>query len=366
MAGVRRLATPGLPRPLKLVIQWGVSLGILVAIAFVLREQFGSITAADVPLPPLWSIAAAVGTFVVANELLVRGWLGLVALGGARLDRRLGRWVWAKSQLARYAIGMAQVASRAIVARRFGLKPSTSAITTLLEVVWYTCINGALVLATVPWWLPGTGLGWAAWFALLPGLVIVLALSSPGLFIRAALLLAKVPPLNRLGAEYRVRDLRVTRGDSARLTGLYVGNALIRLSGFTAIYLGVGGSPEDLLRVTGAFALGHLIGAVAVFAPGGLGPREGVTAIVLAPVIGPGPVLMLVAATRLLELVAELLYAGVARTRSASHLAAHPDLRRAVTEPARADATDPPPPRLTGRATETPPVGTVPGREHPT
>lgn len=313
---MRRPRLRSLPTPLKLALQWSLSLGLLVMVALVLRDRFGAIGAADVPLPAVWSLVAAVVASLVANELLVRGWLGLVAMGGATMDRRLGRWVWAKSQLARYALGMAQVASRALVARRHGLTPSLGAITTLLEVVWYTCINAVMVLATIPWWLPGTGLEWAAWFAVIPGVVVALALISPAAFIRAALLLAKVPPLTRLRGLDRVRDLQVTQRDSARLTLLYVGNAAIRLVGFLALYVGIGGSLDDVGRVTGAFALGHLIGAIAVFAPGGLGPREGVTAIVLAPLLGSGPVLLLVALTRLTELLAELGYAGAARTRA--------------------------------------------------
>lgn len=330
---MRRPSARRFPRPLQLTLRWLLSIGLLVVVALVLRGRFDEVAATDVPWPHPWAVAAAVLAFVVANELLVRAWLGLVSLAGATLPRKLGRWVWAKSQLARYAVGMAQVASRAIVARRHGLRPSLGAATTLLEVVWYACINGLLALATVPWWLPDTGLAWAAWFAVLPGVVIALAVISPGTFLRAALLLAKLPPLNRIGAVERVRDLRIHRSDTVRLTLLYVGNALVRLAGFLALYVGVGGSAGDVLRVTGAFALGHLIGAVAVFAPGGLGPREGVTAVALAPVIGGGPVLMLVAATRLLELVAELGYAGFSRWRWSLYVAEHPEARGEDTTP---------------------------------
>lgn len=313
-------------------------MAVLVAVALVVRERFGAVSASDVPLPAAWSIAAAVGAFVLGNELLVRAWMGLTAMGGGHLPRKLARWVWAKSQLARYAIGMAQVPARAIVARRHGMAASTGAITTLLEVVWYACINGLMALATVPWWLPGTGLGWAAWFAVLPGLVIALALLSPQAFLSAALLLGRLPLLNRIGALEKVRDLQVSRRDTALLTLLYVGNATIRLAGFLALFVGVGGSTDDLLRATGAFALGHLIGAVAVFAPGGLGPREGVTAVALAPVIGGGPVLMLVAAVRLLELAAELLYAGFSRWRWSLYVGTHPEA--AHDDEADADAAD--------------------------
>lgn len=322
---MRPPSLPTLPRPARLVLRWAVSIAVLVAVALALRGRFTSVAESGVPWPRPESIAATLVLFVIANELLVRGWLALVAMGHGHIPRKLGRWVWAKSQLARYAVGMAQVASRAIVARRHGLRPATSAITTLLEVVWYTCINAAMALATIPWWLADTGLGWAAWLAVLPALVLAPALFAPRLFIEIAIWASRLPVLRKVGQLGRARDLEVSHGETALLTGIYVGNAIIRLAGFWCLYLGVGGPSDQILRVTGAFALGHLIGAVAVFAPGGLGPREGVTAIVLAPILGAGPVLMLVAATRLFELAAELTYAGFARWRWSLYVEKHPE-----------------------------------------
>ena len=310
----RRVRLPSLPRPVSAALRWAVSLGVLAIVAVVVRERFGAVEDVDAQLPGLGALVATVLLFAAANETLVRAWLALVSMGGAHLDRARGRWVWASSQLTRYAMGMAQVASRAVVARRHGLRPAAGAVTTLLEVVWYTCLNGLVAVATVPWWLSGTDLEWAAWFAVVPGVVLALALIAPSAFLRLTELLGRLPVLRR-GGLARAGALQVHRRETARLTLAYATNFTLRLAGFVVLYVAVGGQLQDLGRVTGAFALGHLIGAVAVFAPGGLGPREGVTALVLAPTLGAGPVLALVAITRLLELVAELAYAGVARLR---------------------------------------------------
>jgi hypothetical protein len=323
------------------VLRWALSLGVLAVITVVVADRFETVSSTGLPWPGPGAIAATVALFVVANEILVRAWLALVALGGAHLDRPLGRWVWSASQLTRYAMGMAQVASRAVVARRHGLRASAGAITTLLEVVWYTCLNGLVAVATIPWWLTGTGLSWAAWFAVLPGVVLALALLAPRAFVDLTVLAGRLPVLRRIGALGRAGELQVSRRDTAVLTLAYLGNFTFRLAGFVVLHQAVGGSIGDLGRVIGAFALGHLIGAVAVFAPGGLGPREGVTALVLAPVIGAGPVLMLVGMTRLLELVAELAFAAFARWRRPAEVA--------VTDrPAEAAVADRPTPATTG------------------
>lgn len=345
---------PSLPRPVSAAVRWAASLGVLAVVAVVVRDRFGAVDASGAILPGPAALAATVLLFAAANEILVRAWLALVALGGSHLDLRRGRWVWASSQLTRYAMGMAQVASRAVVARRHGLRPTAGAVTTLLEVVWYTCLNGLVAVATIPWWLAGTGLSWAAWFAVVPGLVLALALVAPRTFLQLTELLGRLPVLRR-GGLARAAAIEVHRADSARLTLAYAANFSLRLSGFVVLYLAVGGQAGDLGRVTGAFALGHLIGAVAVFAPGGLGPREGVTALVLAPTLGAGPVLGLVAITRLVELVAELAYAGVARLRwpGADVLDGAPS----TDGPAATTAG------TVGRVASEPPTATVNGRD---
>ncbi|MDP8970702.1 MAG: hypothetical protein M3N52_09475, partial [Actinomycetota bacterium] len=111
-----------------------------------------------------------------------------------------------------------------------------------------------------------------------------------------------------------VAKVRMGRGDAARLTLWYAANTGLRLVAFLLLFAAVGGSPTaDGLRAVGAWALGQLVGRLAVFAPGGLGPREGATALTVFPAIGGGPALVLVAATRLAEIVAEGLFVAAAR-----------------------------------------------------
>lgn len=302
---------PG-PR-LKRLGRWVLYLVVLAVLARVFLQRVGAVDANDLAFPAAWAVVVAVAAFMAANEILVRAWLALVALGGAELPAPVGRWVWSSTQLTRYTFGMAQVASRAVVARRYGMSPTAGAMTTILEVIWYSSVNGLVAVATIPWWLSGTGLDWAAWLAVVPGLVLALALFRPASFLSLARWSSQLPVLRRVGGLAAAADVPVGRRDTTTLTAAYLGNFAVRLLGFFVLYLGVGGPTDDIGRVVGAFALGHLIGAVAVFAPGGLGPREGVTAVVLAPLLSGGTILALVAMTRLLELVAELLYASLAR-----------------------------------------------------
>ena len=65
----------------------------------------------------------------------------------------------------------------------------------------------------------------------------------------------------------------------------------------------------DLPVAVGSFAAGYIVGLLALFAPGGLGVREGVLVVLLAPAIGAGPALVLSIGSRILMSVTEVLAA---------------------------------------------------------
>jgi glycosyltransferase 2 family protein len=297
---------------------WAVSIAILAATAALLRDRFTAVGEAG-GLPGIAPSLLAVLLFTAANAVLADTWRRMVALGGGRLSWGAGAWVWSVSQLARYTIGAAQIGGRAVMARRYGLTGTAGAVTALVEVGWQTSITAAMVLATLPWWLPGAGdLTWLAWVGVLPVLVLVWGLVAPQALLGAIAAVANVGPLRRVvGARIgRAADATaLTRGAAAELTGRFALNSGLRLVAFLGLYAAVGGTldAEGVLLATGASAVGQLVGRLAVFAPGGIGPREGATALVVAPVIGGGPALVLVAATRLLEVVAELAFFVIAR-----------------------------------------------------
>lgn len=299
------------------LLGWLAGLALLAAAALALRDQWHGVGEAG-GLPGAAPSAAAAGLFLIANAVLAITWRAVVrAAGGGELPLRAAVWVWAASQLARYSVGAAQVGGRAVLGRRYGLTLTAGGATALVEIGWQTAITALLVLATLPWWLGvADSLTWLAWAGVLPAVVLVVGLCAPARLLDALAATLRWGPLarltrGRLGAA--VDGVSLRRRDAVRLTGLYKLNTALRLAGVLVLFVAVGG---DVGRhwplVIGAASLGQLVGRLAVFAPGGLGPREGATALALAPAIGGGPALVLVAATRLLELVAELLFLAVA------------------------------------------------------
>jgi hypothetical protein len=304
---------------LRRVAGWGASAAVLAAVAFALRGRVtavGAVGGLPGPVPSVVAVAAN----IAANATLVVAWQRVLSAGRVHLTFDTAAWIWGVSQLARYTVGAAQVGGRALAGRPYGVTPTAGAVTTLVEVAWQTSLTALLSLATVPWWLPGAEqVEWLALVAVLPAAVLLAGLVAPQRLLAAVARAGAAAPVRRLTRGRLVgvaRDVALDRAGAARLTLLYALNSALRLLAFLTLFAAVGGDvASDGLRAVGAYALGQLVGRLAVFAPGGLGPREGATALVVAPAIGGGPALVLVAAVRLLELVAEALFFLAARLR---------------------------------------------------
>ncbi|MGI8873144.1 MAG: lysylphosphatidylglycerol synthase domain-containing protein [Egibacteraceae bacterium] len=304
-------------RPWLRAAGWAASVAILAATTALLRDRMGAVGDAG-GLPGVVPSSVAVVTYVIANLLLADTWWRVVALAGSSIGRGDAIWVWALSQLARYTLGAAQVGGRAVIGRRYGLTATAGAVTTLVEIGWQTAITALLVLATLPWWLPSSDdLRWLAVVGIVPAGALVVGLVAPRTLLRLVASALDLGPLARLtgGRAVDVAErVRLDRGHAAAFTLRFALNTALRLVAFGALFLAVGGDlPTTGLLALGAYAAGQLVGRIAVFAPGGIGPREGVTALLLAPALGGGPALVLVAATRLLEVVGELAFFGIAR-----------------------------------------------------
>jgi uncharacterized membrane protein YbhN (UPF0104 family) len=70
--------------------------------------------------------------------------------------------------------------------------------------------------------------------------------------------------------------------------------------------------PEFLLFVTGAYILSGVVGILAIFAPSGLGVREGLLLLLLTLVTEPGLALVVTVLLRLWSVALDALFAGSA------------------------------------------------------
>ncbi|PSO46900.1 MAG: hypothetical protein BRC32_05815 [Actinobacteria bacterium QS_8_72_14] len=272
---------------------WLALLALLAVAGWVVQQRWDTVDQAG-GLPGLGPSAAAVAVLGGANVVLAWNWRAVIALVGPRLPWRAALWVWSVSQLSRYTVSFAQVGSRAVLARSYGAPATAGVLSTLLELLWMVTVTSALVLATIPWWLPAVGdVRWLAWAALVPVAGLAAAMARPATAVRAIDWAGGRPVVARLtrgrleGVASRVGLSRATIASFAARYGL---NTALRHAAFLTLFAAVGGdlaARSDAGRRVGLAAGGggaaagdrrraRRVGCGATAAPAG-GDRAGLT-----------------------------------------------------------------------------------------
>jgi hypothetical protein len=251
------------------------------------------------------------GLFAAATVLLALSY-GLVAwLWGFALRRAAGTRpaagarIWFLSNLARYVpgnvwsyVGAVELARREGVARRVTL--AVMALTQVLSV-------GVALLAGLPVLLAERArLGRPA---LLGAVVVAAGAAVAVLFRRRLLQLAR----RRLPG-FDPAQLAPSAGTVAWLAAGYAAYWVVTGLAFAALVASLHPlAAADVPLVVAAYAAAYAAGFLALVTPAGLGVREGVLVVALAPVLPAGPALVVALVSRVWMMLAELAGAGVAQ-----------------------------------------------------
>ena len=265
-------------------------------------------------LKPQWS-ALAIAT-VLALAFRYWGahiWTTLLRSLGARdvrLDAEL-LYVYAKSWLGRYIPGTAPwILGKIYFASQRGIPKSKLAISSLLEAALQIIVQFLFALALLAFDprldVLSTGMRTTLAIAAVGCLVALV----PSVFNALVSLVYRLARRGTLPREHRASWSTVLKG-----FGLYsVGAVIGGLSLFFIARTVDGDLPyEQLLFVMGVSTLAGAVSMLAVFAPGGIGVREGIQ-VALLSIVMPTEVAILVAvATRLHGVLMDLTFYGSAR-----------------------------------------------------
>ncbi|SOC55983.1 lysylphosphatidylglycerol synthase domain-containing protein [Ornithinimicrobium cerasi] len=253
-----------------------------------------------------WSFVALAVVLSLLNVFFATlSWRAVSRGLGAPLGVRDASVVYLVGQVGKYLPGGVWnlVASAELGSDR-GIERRRTVGTLLVAVLVSATMGGLLVLLTLPG-APGTPLeewGWMRWLS--PLLVVaVLPVVLNRVLVTLLRVTRQAPVHDRIGA------------------GAVVESALWALASWAAIGLqvlvlavAVGAEPGmPLLRLSvGGYALAWVVGFVLVFLPAGVGAREAMLALAMAPVLGTGGILVVVLLSRVLLTVADLASAGLA------------------------------------------------------
>ncbi len=290
------------------LLRAGQLLLTVIVTAFILQRVGLSLDEVRVLDPARWRpdmpLLALASLLLFAGYLLSACYWGrmTVEMGGGDFHLRRACQIYFTANLGRYVPGkVLQIAGLAFLAGRAGVSSSIALAAAVVGqglTLMGAALVGLLAFRTLD------GMDAEAWgpfgfVVALGALVILVVVSVPSLFrgsielVSRALQTSAVPPLR----------VRPTFG--ARWTLLYTANWVVQAAAFWVLAgsLGVEGT---FLEMGPAFAAAYLLGYLAVFAPAGIGVREGFLVAFLEPVTGAAAALGLAVIARLWMTVVEL------------------------------------------------------------
>ncbi len=271
-------------------LRWAVQAAVaLVVVAMIARslaanwDRFRSVRV-SLDLHAGWLLASLLAIAVV-SALQIESWRVILAGWSQRLRFGAAARIWFLANLGRYVPGKVwSVAGLVVLARGEGVQPWAAAASAVVVQALGLGTAAAVVAATVPGAASGLRLAIAA----------VLSVGTIGVLVWPW----AVARLARLAGATEWRALPAGT--------VLLGAALTALSwvaygvAFWLLALGLG-LPGRLPAgvAVGVFALGYVLGLLALFVPGGVGVRELVYVGLLTPFLGSGGAIALSLASRI-------------------------------------------------------------------
>jgi hypothetical protein len=289
-----------LARALQLALTVVVTWFILDRVGLGLAELADVDRAAWVP-DPLLLVASSV-LLLAAYFASAAIWGRIVHdMGGPRLGVRDSVPIFMIANLGRYLPGKVwQVAGLAALARRQGVPAATAAAAAVLGQGIALVAAAAVGMGA----LLGGPESYRRWGLVGAALVVatIALLAVPAVFARLAGIWLRVTRTEHVG------NIGVLHG--LRWLALYTLNWTLYAVAFWVLSRSMG-LEGALLPVASAFAAAYVLGYAMVFAPAGLGPREGFMIVFLTPHLGAAPAGMIAVVSRLWTTGVELIPAGI-------------------------------------------------------
>jgi len=214
-------------------------------------------------------------------------------LGGPRIPPVRAARLFLVANLGRYVPGkVLQLAGLTLLAAREGVRPATAAVAAVLGQT--VALLGATLVGLGAFFAPGGGTRTWGWIGLAA--------------VASFLLIGSLPAARRLLATLWERFARDPEGETPtvladprfvwRWTALYALNWSIYAAAFWLLFIGLAGW-ATFLQAGAAFAAAYVGGYLALFAPAGLGIRESLLTVFLAPLVTPERALAIALVARL-------------------------------------------------------------------
>jgi hypothetical protein len=257
-------------------------------------------------------ILLAVPFSLLSRVFLPSIWIKVISIYHA-IDSREEYWdlnyIYAKAWLGKYIPGkVAWLAGKVYFAMDRGISKTVLGVASLVDTILQ--LLTAMILGVFFLLVSGAYSNFSTAYNVffLSSVIIGLITISPPVFNRLISFGYKTIKKKPFDAKYHIKTI-----DIARIAPLYM--AIHALSAlpiyFIVSSLGVSLSVIDLVYVSGAFIFAGAVGTFAVFAPSGIGVREGITLLFISSVMDSETALTLVILLRLWTVLLDFIYFGL-------------------------------------------------------
>lgn len=254
----------------------------------------------------LWPLLAASVLTVLTWFLLVRAWSRSLRWWGDSLPLGPAIRLWFVTNLSRFVPGtiwqFAHVSAEALNARISPVAATGAILFQQLVLLGTGIMLTASLAPVLPTSMTGT-----------TNPVVALGLAFLGVIAVIILLPVAAPTLERWTSRLLRREVKWPTPSRGELTE-YVGTLVVPWIAYgVAFWLFglslLGNAAPGLLPAAAVFIGSYVAGIIAVVAPGGLGVREAAMVVLLSPITGLAPALLLAVASRLWLVALEILTA---------------------------------------------------------
>ena len=257
-------------------LSWILAAAVVVVVGLNLGRGLAELRAHPLPRSPRWGLVLLSGAvFLSGHAVLVQTWRSMLACWDARLPFWGAARIWSVSNLARYLPGKIwNIGAMGAMSRNVGVSPVAA--------------SGSAILSTLVNLLAGFAVAVIAGRALLEqsshgrgAIAILIIVIAALLLVAAPWLMPRLAPIIARLAGRRVEATLPARAVVYALVGNVVAWLLYGAAFQLFVYGLLGSLAGAYAEYLAAYTISYILGYLFLFAPAGIGVREGVMVTVL-------------------------------------------------------------------------------------
>lgn len=257
-------------------LSWALAAAVVIIVGRDLAHGLSELRAHPLQRAPKWGLVLLSGAvFLSGHAVLVQTWRSMLACWDARLPFWSAARIWSVSNLARYLPGKIwNIGAMGAMSRHVGVSPVAASASAILSTIVNLLAGFAVAVISGRALLEQSSNGRGAIAILVVGVAAVMLLAAPWIVPRLAPIIARL-------AGRPVEATLPARAVVYALLGNVVAWLLYGAAFQLFVYGLLGSLAGGYAEYLAAYTISYILGYLVLFAPAGIGVREGAMVKVL-------------------------------------------------------------------------------------